>query len=579
MSEQQIPVFIDHANEAAVIFYTAINGFTIESSTGGVVNIQSETSKVSVFLKPERQVLTLKAPGFIEKKLAIDNLSAKQAKFYRVNERENTYTTETGFFKVQTQPDGAMLKIEGIPTFKQWTPFELKDFEAKKYRLFLTKPDYYPLDTLIEIRPGMKQSGLFELRSMYGTLSLRTALPVKVKLGDQTIDVGSELNNQQLRDGNYELTVNDSRFDPYRETVFVESGKTKILDLPLIKKAGFLKIIHSDGFDLIVNGETKTKKPGTQLLEFFEGSYRAEVKRPGVQPVTFSFTIKKGDVLNWEPVFTAVTVLVKLETYPAGAMVSVIRKGEEEPLGFTPLEEQIAVGEVDFLVKHDGFKDYLFKETLEEGKPFSRKINLANPEADKLLTDGDGNVYKTVIIGRQEWTVENLRTTKYNDGTPITKITDQSTWAKTTNGAYCAYNNAESNVATYGYLYNWYAVNTGKLTPKTGGWRVPTDADWTKLTDFVGGESNAATKLKSKIGWANNGNGTDEFGFNALPGGFRNDNGGFDNYGYYGSWWSSTATGTNTSIHRYTNYRSHSVTSYNGKKKEGFSVRLVRDVE
>lgn len=578
MSEQQIPVFVDHPNDAAIIFYTAINGFTVESNTGGVVNIQSEATKVTVFIKPERQFLTLKAPGFIEKKLSVENLSAKQAKFYRVNEQENAYTTETGFYKVQTQPDGALMKIEGFPTFKQWTPYELKDFEAKKYRINLTKPDYYPLDTLIEIRAGLKQSGLFKLRSMFGTLSLRAVLPVKVKVGDQTIEVGSELNNLRLRDGNYELAVNDSRFDQYRETVFVESGKTKILDLPLVKRSGFLQIMHSDGFDVQVNGETRTKKPGTQLLEFFEGNYRSEVKRPGFQPVTFSFTIKKGDVINWEPVFTAVTVLVKLDTDPAGAMVSVIRKGEEEPLSFTPLEEQIAVGEVEFLVKRDGFQDYQFKATLEEFKPFSRKINLANPEADKLPTDADGNVYKTVIIGTQEWTVENLRTTRYNDGTAINKISNNSKWGNTTSGAYCAYDNDESKVATYGYLYNWHAVNTGKLAPKTGGWRVPTDADWDNLMTAVGGKETAGTKLKAKTGWNSNGNGTDDYGFSALPGGYRSRNGNFSGLGDFGDWWSSTAYDTNYAWSRYMGSSGTYVNRRDYDKTYGFSVRLVRDL-
>ncbi|MCA0447275.1 MAG: PEGA domain-containing protein [Bacteroidetes bacterium] len=584
MSEQQIPVFVEHPNEAALIFYTAINGFTVESNTGGVVSTQSEGSKFTAFLKPERQILTLKAPGFIEKKMALENMSAKQAKFYRVNEQENTYTTETGFFKVQTQPEGALMKIEGFPTFKQWTPCELKDFKAGKYRINLTKPDYYPLDTLIEIRPGMKQNGLFILKSMYGTLSIMASLPVKVKVGNQTIDASTDLTNLRLRDGSYDLSVNDPRFDPYRETVFVESGKTKILDLPLVKRAGFLQIMHAEGFDVAVNGETRIKKPGTQLLEFFEGSYRAEIKRPGFQPVTFSFTIKKGDVINWEPVFTAVTVKVKLETDPAGAMVSLIRNGEEEPLGFTPLEEQIAVGDVEFLVKRDGYKDYQFKATLEEGKPFQRTINLVNPTLGNYKAisgikygslEYNGFTYKTVVIGNQEWTIENLRTTRYNDGTSIPKITGTNDWANDRKGAYCAYDNDESKVASYGYLYNWHAVNTGKLAPKAGGWRVPTDADWTKLTDYVG--SNAGRELRAKTGWSRN-TGTDNFGFSALPGGYRNYYGYFNSFGGSGNWWSSSAYDTDDVWTRGMNYNSTDVLRNYDNNRFGFSVLLVRDM-
>ncbi|MCA0447316.1 MAG: PEGA domain-containing protein [Bacteroidetes bacterium] len=588
MTEQQIPVFIEHFNEATLLFYTAINGFTIESNTGGIVNIQSEASKVTVFLKPERQILTLKAPGFIEKKLSIENLSAKQTKFYRLNAKEENYSGEKGSLLVNSLPEGALLKIDGFPTFKQLTPFDLKDFKAGTYQINLTKPGYYPLDTLIEIRQGMKQSRLFEMRSMYGTLSIRTVLPVEVKLGDRTINAGPNLSNLSLREGYYELGVNDSRFDLYSETIRVESGKTKILDLPLVKRSGFLQIMHPDEFDFTVNGETQTKRPGTHLVEFFEGSYKADIKRPGFRQVAFLFTIKKGEVVNWEPVFKAVTVTVNLKTEPAGATVHLNRGQEQEVLGFTPLEEQIPAGEIEFTVTKEGFKDYRFKVKLKEGNPFQRTINLANPSSGepgiiKRISYStlayNGFIYKTVIIGNQEWTVENLRTKTYNDRTPIRSITDYTEWTKTTTGAFCVYDNWEGNVSTYGYLYNWYAVNTGKLAPATGGWRVPTDEDWTKLTDYVGGESTAGSVLKASSGWDDNGNGTNEYGFSALPGGYRIDfSGAFIDFGQGGGWWSSSASDATKALRWFIYYQSNRLVRDGTNQRLGFSVRLVRDL-
>ncbi|MCA0447274.1 MAG: hypothetical protein LCH54_13705 [Bacteroidetes bacterium] len=660
MSEQQIPVFVEHPNEAALIFYTAINGFTVQSNTGGIVKIESEATKVTVFLKPERQILTLKAPGFIEKKLPVETLSAKQTKFYRVNGKEESYSSDKGSYQINTVPDGVMLKIDGIPSFRELTPFDLKEFEAKKYRLNLTKPDYYPLDTLIEIRQGIKQSGVFKLRSMYGTLSIKTPVAVKANLNDQTLDVGPELNNQRLRDGVYTLTVNDPRFFPYTENitilsgqtaikeiplksvfgtlilksaipvkvkindrsedigsepktfslkigdytlsvndprvdswtekVAIGSGETKTLDLPLVKRVGYLQILHADGFTLTVGRETKSKKPGTQLIEFFEGSYLAEVKRPGFQPVFFPFTIKKGEVINWEPAFQDVSVLVKLQSDPEGATVQYTRNGETKLLGFTPLEEQMAVGEVEFLFKRDGYKDYQFKATFEEGKPFSRKINLANPDEfnvknlNKKPIDKPGTLtyngftYTTVLIGKQEWTVENLRTTKYNDGTQIKNLTKSPEWTKTTSGAYCAYDDKENNVENYGYLYNWYAVNTRKLAPD--GWRVPSNDDWDLLMTSVGGSLVAGNKLKAKSGWFNNRNCADDYGFCALPGGYCSDfNGAFLGLGNYGNWWSSTVSNESNAWSRYINYDYSNVSRNVDDKKSGFSVRLVRDVQ
>jgi uncharacterized protein (TIGR02145 family) len=112
------------------------------------------------------------------------------------------------------------------------------------------------------------------------------------------------------------------------------------------------------------------------------------------------------------------------------------------------------------------------------------------------LTDQDGNVYKTVTIGTQTWMAENLRTTKYNDGTAIANVTENTVWDTLRTGAYCNYNNTTSidTIATYGRLYNWHAVNTGKLAPI--GWHVPTADEWTKLTDDLGSGYVAGGKLK-----------------------------------------------------------------------------------
>ena len=184
--------------------------------------------------------------------------------------------------------------------------------------------------------------------------------------------------------------------------------------------------------------------------------------------------------------------------------------------------------------------------------------------------DADGNAYPTVIIGGQEWFAENLRTTRYNDGTPIPNFTNA--WEILSTGAYCWYDNDPANVKTYGALYNWHAVNTGKLCPT--GWHVPTDVEWTALTDYVG--SDAGTKLKSTSGWNAGGNGTDDYGFSALPGGLRY--GGYfvgvENSGY---WWSSTNLDGANAWYRFMNYGFGDVTPGGNGKKCGFSVRCVRD--
>lgn len=164
---------------------------------------------------------------------------------------------------------------------------------------------------------------------------------------------------------------------------------------------------------------------------------------------------------------------------------------------------------------------------------------------DGVVTDIDGNKYTTVKIGAQTWLVENLRTTRYNDGTPIPYIKNDG-FVFMDGEAYSFISDEEEKI--YGKIYSWYAVNTGKLCPK--GWHIPSEAEWTQLKNYLGAEK-AGQKMKA-IGnrtdgtglWMKNINGktegTNESGFTALPGGYLFSNGGIIGYGSTGVWWSAT---------------------------------------
>ena len=152
----------------------------------------------------------------------------------------------------------------------------------------------------------------------------------------------------------------------------------------------------------------------------------------------------------------------------------------------------------------------------------------------------NGYTYKTVKIGNQWWLAENLRTTKYNDGTNIPNVTNDNQWWNLESGAYCVYDNNNKYVK-YGYLYNFYVVATGKLAPE--GWRVPTEKDFEELINYCGGGTNAANKLKSKTNWiAEIGNGNDTYGFCAYAGGLRSGgiSAGFSYIKRFGYWWTSS---------------------------------------
>ena len=191
----------------------------------------------------------------------------------------------------------------------------------------------------------------------------------------------------------------------------------------------------------------------------------------------------------------------------------------------------------------------------------------------------DGHEYPTVGIGTQCWFAENLRSTKYNDDAVIPSGLDNTSWSTTTEGAMTIYDeggsNEAANLADYGRLYNWHAVNTGKLCPT--GWHVPTDAEWTTLTDHLGGPSVAGLKMKSSASDSPSWNGTNSSGFSALPGGLRSSvNGDFGNVGLLGYWWSSSPQSSDAwgrGLNSYGDYVDRS----NYYQRYGFSVRCVRD--
>jgi uncharacterized protein (TIGR02145 family) len=211
---------------------------------------------------------------------------------------------------------------------------------------------------------------------------------------------------------------------------------------------------------------------------------------------------------------------------------------------------------------------------LGEEKSFSTLNNLT-------AVDVDGNAYKTVTIGSQVWFSENLKTTRFNDGQAIPLVTDNSAWAALTDSAYCWYNNDKAGYgSTYGALYNWYAVNTGKLCPS--GWHVATDAEWTTLTDLYGGALQAGGKLKEAgtAHWSSpNSDATNESHFSALPGGCRGYYGGFGNISINGMWWSTTVVSVNTTEawSRYMDCSNSLTGRLNDPKRMGYSVRCIKD--
>ena len=186
----------------------------------------------------------------------------------------------------------------------------------------------------------------------------------------------------------------------------------------------------------------------------------------------------------------------------------------------------------------------------------------------------------SVSICCQRWMIRNLDVTTYRNGDPIPKVTNNAAWAALTTGAYCYYNNDSATyAATYGKLYNWYAVNDPRgLAPE--GWYIPTDFEWTTLSNCLGGDLVAGGPLKEMgtTHWTTPNTGaTNLSGFTALPGGYRYIDGTFVALSIGGWWWSSTEFNTTDAWNRNLLYADDDVGRTNNDKHIGFSIRCLRD--
>ncbi|HEX6223333.1 MAG TPA: fibrobacter succinogenes major paralogous domain-containing protein [Chryseolinea sp.] len=194
------------------------------------------------------------------------------------------------------------------------------------------------------------------------------------------------------------------------------------------------------------------------------------------------------------------------------------------------------------------------------------------------VQDIEDNVYPAVAIGSQVWMADNLKVTKYNDGTDIPYKTDNDNVGSLTTGAFSYYNKDVANSSLYGALYNWHSIATGKLCPS--GWHVPSDAEWSTLINFLGGEDIAGGPLKviTTAFWnAPNEGATNDSGFSAMPAGYLYDNSTYYSLGNVTHWWTSTESDDDSAWDRYVTYKDAKALKGEYSKKVFYSCRCVKD--
>jgi len=200
----------------------------------------------------------------------------------------------------------------------------------------------------------------------------------------------------------------------------------------------------------------------------------------------------------------------------------------------------------------------------------------ANVYCQENVVDIQNNTYSAITIGNQIWFQQNLESTVLQDGTPIVQVQDSDKWGLTNEPAYCIILGIDT-VPSIGFLYNWHAVNTGKLCPL--GWHVPKDSEWTTLVTYIGGElSGGALRVIDTIYWKSpNLHATNSTGFSALPAGYRSKNGKFYNQLTHAFFWTTSIAINETAWYRSLGYKDVIIGSTPQSQQNGLSVRCVKD--
>jgi uncharacterized protein (TIGR02145 family) len=198
--------------------------------------------------------------------------------------------------------------------------------------------------------------------------------------------------------------------------------------------------------------------------------------------------------------------------------------------------------------------------------------------AKTTLTDVDNNTYNAVEIGTQVWMQENLKVVHYRNGDDIANVADNSAWSNLTTGAYCWYDNSIANKEVYGAMYNFYATVDNRILCPTG-WHAPSDAEWTTLSEYLGGDEISGGKMKEYglLHWLSpNNEASNSSGFTAFPGGYRVTDGTFNSLGEEGKWWSTTTNDATTSWYRYIYNTYTTLFREYFPKANGLSIRCIQ---
>lgn len=459
-----------------------------------------------------------------------------------------TFTMRPRFGKISvtSSPESGMMIYLNDENTGKTTPATLEGVSSGNQTLKLTSQWYQPQAKTVTVNDNQTTTASFTMEPAFASMTITTNPSADIFI-DNTKRANGTFSARMLT-GIYTLKAELDKHYPEERQLVVVAGKAQNISLNLKPKTGRIDIT-STPFDanIKLNGKDYGTTP-TTVRDLLVGSYTLTLEKPGYGTVNKTVSITEGQTTEINETLPT-GMEVTIASTPSGAQLWV----NGTSVGTTPFKTTLAFSSHSVKLVN-GKKEVNETITVTQGGKTRWEFDVAEFPSTVTFTDPrDQKTYKYVTIGKQVWMAENLA-------------------YKPSNGNYWAYDNDEGNVAKYGYLYDW---QTAKNVCPTG-WHLPSDAEWDQLTGFVG--SNVGTKLKAKSGWSSNGNGTDDYGFSALPGGIRDYGGNFLGIGYYGNWWSSTEYTTFNAWYRGMSYDNGSVFRYDYSMSWGFSVRCVRDL-
>jgi uncharacterized protein (TIGR02145 family) len=577
---------------AAIQVISDMDGFKYQSNNGIVGNVDDQPGRDMVYLSPNERVLEIFKTGYEPLKIILSEygIQLKEKEVWQIKIKGDAKTGDLLLVTFVVQPPDAVITIDGQPA-KSDKPVKLS---KGPHQLRIEKQGFQPVEETITV----SESEVLFRRTLKEVdiepVQIRST-PDQARILLNGVEQGLTNKGLFLFPGSYQIKLSKSGYVEVEETINVVSGGQNNFIFTLVKNSGSLSLqITPTDATVLLNKQNYSK--GSQI-ELAPGMYKLEITKDGYYPQSETFEITRGELLQKTYSLTAKTGKLQFTVQPLDAKVILLRNGQTVQTwsGMQYLKD-LPVGSYTLKATAPGRAVSEKLVTIGENQTAILDLQLRKQTTNKLsgetgtMTDIDGNVYKTIKIGNQVWMAENLKVTRYRNGDPIPNVTNQDQWEKLRSGAYCAYNNNNGNVSTYGLLYNWYAIDDSRnIAPE--GWHMPTDEEWKELemhlgmsrseaddTGWRGTDEGGKLKEAGTTHWSSpNSGATNSSGFTALPGGYRYSGGAFNNVGNYGFWWDPSADFSNDAWTRALHCDSSAVVRATSNKQRGYSVRLLRD--